>query len=311
MTKIWEDNDWKNYYSHLYTYAGVELIASETTAYWSSESEAWINEAKEEYTYNEATDYIIFACYIEKGDDGNMKVVGNIETQEFTTFLKGTMMYEFEEFYHFGSYNAIETSDSEEQEQWMFYGKNNKDLFTWDVVKKQYWGDSFVPSAADWWLIFRSRSHADELFTLATITNIKSPNSEIGSTVHGLIVLPFDWQAPEGVTLKSAKEIGLVWNEEDEAYKASSASFDGYAENILDERTDWWALEAAGAVFLPAAGVNGGGANSYGWYWAETSSPRAFSFGKDNLYLRNLTHDVYPVEGRYSSIRLMRKIGMW
>ena len=265
------------------------------------------------YQKNENTKYYVYACYVEKGDNGYAQIVGDVASQEFTTYRYHTLQPVFSNNSHFCSCNV--GNGAYEYGQWEFWGQpsgDRKDFYTWSEFKNMTLSNGFyTPDVNNWLRIFRTREHADELFTLASIMNISyHPCYLVNGTVHGLIILPDDWQEPQGVTLKSAKQIGFVWNETEQAYKASSESFDGYAQNKLDEKTDWWALEKAGAVFLPAAGVNGGGQNSYGWYWAnsETDKPRAFSFSKNQLYLKNLSTNVVPVAGHYSSIRRVREV---
>jgi hypothetical protein len=258
----------------------------------------------------ESSNYFLWACYIEEDPATKMvKIVGDIESLELTTYLKGTLKPAFLDIYHFGSMNKMELDYDDGQ--WKYYcctttNTNNgkyKDLYTWSEFKNMNVSNGFYKlNAEDWWYILRSRDHADELFTLATIENQYW-------SVHGLLILPENWQAPQGVTIKSAKEIGFVWNESDKRYRASSLSFDGYAQNIFDEKTDWWAMEKAGAVFLPAAGTNGADENVYGWYWADSDldKPRAICFGKNNLYLGYLTTNVVPANG-YNSVRLVREV---
>lgn len=93
VTKIWEGNDWKNYFTRLYTYAGEELIASEATAYWSSEAEDWINDGKEEYTYNEAGELLSHAKYIWFSDldawvgDAKLEYIKDEESGQYVSYI--------------------------------------------------------------------------------------------------------------------------------------------------------------------------------------------------------------------------------
>jgi hypothetical protein len=78
--------------------------------------------------------------------------------------------------------------------------------------------------------------------------------------VNGLIFLPDNWTCPSGVTFKSGFH--------------SDASVDYYAAYQTFTVADWSKLEAAGAVFLPAAGCRDG-SNVYsvwygGVYWYAT-----------------------------------------
>jgi uncharacterized protein (TIGR02145 family) len=84
--------------------------------------------------------------------------------------------------------------------------------------------------------------------------------------VNGLILLPDDWQAPEGVTFKP----GFYYDETNPEYEPKA----GYgAHQFIDEK-EWKALEHSGAIFLPAAGFrlgrDVGNAQSNGFYWSST-----------------------------------------
>ena len=76
--------------------------------------------------------------------------------------------------------------------------------------------------------------------------------------VNGLIFLPDNWTCPEGITIKSGFH--------------SSYGVDYYAAYQTFTAEQWSKLEAAGAVFLPAAGYrrgsNVGYVQVYGYYWS-------------------------------------------
>ena len=78
--------------------------------------------------------------------------------------------------------------------------------------------------------------------------------------VNGLILLPDSWTCPSGVTFKSG-----FHNEWDVDYYAAYQTFTA---------SEWSKLEAAGAVFLPAAGYRRGSnvsyVQGYGYYWSAT-----------------------------------------
>ena len=85
----------------------------------------------------------------------------------------------------------------------------------------------------DWYYLFRRYPHA--------FGNIDGTN--------GLIILPEKWQLPEGLSFT-------------EGYAA------GYATNAYTV-DDWAAMEAAGAVFLPAEGERSKIDNLRGCYWSD------------------------------------------
>ncbi|MBO4870497.1 MAG: hypothetical protein J5565_00760 [Muribaculaceae bacterium] len=121
-----------------------------------------------------------------------------------------------------------------------YYGVNpsNKDAdYTGDFVD---WGNQFE---GEWFTLAK-----DELQYLLTgrsnASNLRAEGSVNG--IHGLILLPDNWELPEGIGFNP----GYIGNEE-------------YTEN--DYTIEQWGLmEAAGAVFLPHAGSRTGG---YGNMW--------------------------------------------
>ena len=84
--------------------------------------------------------------------------------------------------------------------------------------------------------------------------------------VNGLILLPDDWQDPEGVTFKP----GFYEDATNTEYEAKA----GYGAHQFIDEVEWKALEHAGAIFLPAAGYRAGwdvGNVQYdGFYWSST-----------------------------------------
>ena len=89
--------------------------------------------------------------------------------------------------------------------------------------------------------------------------------------VNGLIFLPDNWTCPEGITFKSGFH--------------SSCGVDYYAAYQTFTAEQWVKLEAAGAIFLPAAGYRYGSlvidVQGYGIYWSATedNSDGAYCFG--------------------------------
>ncbi len=112
-------------------------------------------------------------------------------------------------------------------------------------------------TSAEWTYLFNTRSNTtvnetkDARFTKAAIT---TPGS---TTVNGLIIFPDSYSGgtPSGVT----------WG-------AINGTSNGYTTTCT--ANGWAALEAAGCVFLPAAGRREGSsvdyADSYGRYWSST-----------------------------------------
>jgi len=99
----------------------------------------------------------------------------------------------------------------------------------------------------EWYYLLKSRKNADKLRSWITING-----------VHGFVILPDDWVLPEGMHLQTS---GASWNFDNNTY-------------TLEE---WAIMEAAGAVFLPAAGSRQPNdlaiekVNTSGSYWSASS----------------------------------------
>ena len=100
----------------------------------------------------------------------------------------------------------------------------------------------------EWEYIIIRRSNASNLKGVAQVNG-----------VNGLILLPDSWQRPSGVTFKSG--FHSSYSEEYATYQSFSAS-------------EWFKLEASGAVFLRATGYRYGSnvssGQDYGRYWSAT-----------------------------------------
>ena len=104
-------------------------------------------------------------------------------------------------------------------------------------------------SKEEWMYLQISRPNASSLCGVAQVNG-----------VNGLIFLPDNWTCPAGVTFKSGFH--------------SSDGVDYYAAYQTFTAEQWSKLEAAGAVFLPAAGYRRGSGvysvQNYGFYWSAT-----------------------------------------
>lgn len=105
-----------------------------------------------------------------------------------------------------------------------------------------------TPTEAEWRYLFFERANATEKFGWAHIAE----NVDVEHNYRGLVILPDTWTLPEGLTFKNA------------------------SESHVNEYTlpEWRKMEAAGAIFLPAAGSRGENRMYYVWstglYWAST-----------------------------------------
>ena len=138
-------------------------------------------------------------------------------------------------------------------------------------------------SKDEWEYLLETRTNAISLKGVAQVNG-----------VNGLILLPDKWTETNGVTFKSG-----FHNETGAEYYSDSQTFTA---------EQWSKLEAAGAVFLPAAGLydgsDVGNVQDYGYYWSATEyySHIAYclGFGSDTAGViydyRNFGHSVRLVK---------------
>ena len=121
-------------------------------------------------------------------------------------------------------------------------------------------------SKDEWVYMIQTRAKASSLFGLGSIDG-----------VNGMILLPDNWHAPEGIsftpsTTKGLQDLGIHFDNEGK---------DNYSHNTFTQE-QWAQMETAGAVFLPAAGGRFGEATTYlvgenGHYWTSTAYDSYFS----------------------------------
>ena len=152
-------------------------------------------------------------------------------------------------------------------------------------------------TAAEWEYLLVKRPNAASLFGFGCVNG-----------TNGLILLPDGWEMvkPENLTFVPAAENGF---EDKGTYYQGTG--DAYASNSYTEN-QWAPMEAAGAVFLPAAGSrfskNVSEVNQKGYYWSAT---HAEEDGKAHyIYFRS---NGYSVSGATSvscgySVRLVRDV---
>ena len=136
------------------------------------------------------------------------------------------------------------------------------DFLDWgtNVINGEPAGTWRTLSKSEWTYLFFSRTDADKLFGFTTVGDIT-----------GIVVLPDGWTTPQGVTFTPSTEHGLEYGR-DGYYKADNYDFS--TRNIYTP-ADWLKMEAAGAVFLPAAGyrtnVAVDNSTAYeGYYWSSS-----------------------------------------
>jgi len=142
----------------------------------------------------------------------------------------------------------------------------NRSTSSFDYDTFSDWGANAVSNGGNAPNLWRTLTKDEWDYLLDTRANA-SDKKATGSVngVHGLILLPDNWTLPSGCTFNA----GLSSEVEDWSLNSYSL-------------TQWAAMEAAGAIFLPAAGsryvqrVDGVGV--VGGYWSSTSN------GEDNAY---------------------------
>lgn len=167
------------------------------------------------------------------------------------------------------------------------YSQSTKTFFTfaetqeiseegWHVLDKDEW--TYLLVTRD-----EGRAAADQRNGIGTVAG-----------VHGLIIIPDNWTQPAGVP----------------AFTAGAAASGWGTNNYV--ATQWAAMEAAGAVFLPAAGYSTDGTTVMddgedGSYWSSTAN------GNDNAYaiqfIYSTIHDQQSkAKTMYYSVRLAQTV---
>ena len=131
----------------------------------------------------------------------------------------------------------------------------------------------YTLSAYEWDYLLTSRPAAGQLYGAGQIY-------VVDKYINGVILLPDRWELPQGCAFVS----GI--NNTDNKYYASAA------DAAQGPSGSWEKMEAAGAVFLPAAGSRGGlesgdgsnvnlftNGNRYGYYWSSSHSDFDQMFG--------------------------------
>ena len=134
----------------------------------------------------------------------------------------------------------------------------------------------------EWVYLVHGRENATNLFGMGSVNG-----------VNGFILLPDDWTTPEGMVFASAKEKGMRWYDDPGAYSLGS---NHYSDNTYTLE-EWLAMQAAGAVFMPAGGYRTGShvnyASSHGFYWTSTSDTESntvynYEFRSSYFHAQNL-----------------------
>lgn len=202
----------------------------------------------------------------------------------FVTFSLGNLQYHpANDEWRFAT-NQWDVSNVEENSNISSTYNGWLDLFTWSTNDNNNFGVStstdendYVGSFVDWgtnqiggdvpntwrtltndeWMYLRYyRTNANDLCGVAQVNG-----------VNGLILLPDNWVAPDGIAFKPGFHL--------------KNGVDYYAAYQTFTAEQWTKLEAAGAVFLPAAGEGYRFIGVYvqyeGYYWSATKSYGAYA----------------------------------
>ena len=176
---------------------------------------------------------------------------------------------------------STSTSTADYSGDFVDWGKNIGDGATWRTLTKD-----------EWKYLLNTRTNASTLKGVARI-NLNADGSEY---VNGLILLPDNWTAPEGVTFKSGN--------------ASSSSIQAYADHQTFTLEEWSKLEAAGAVFLPASGYRSVSSvyavQYYSYYWSASPSSSNYAY---RLYFSSLSTGIDDTLRYYGqAVRLVKDV---
>ncbi len=132
----------------------------------------------------------------------------------------------------------------------------NRDLFDWNNESRSIGGSTWrMLSSEEMEYLLNTRSNAT--FDLPDNTaGIRYTKATV-SDKNGIIIFPDNYVHPTGVSVTG-----------DHAYNTATANYD-----VFTVTSGWEKMQAAGAVFLPAAGYNDGSSHDdgKGYYWLSTT----------------------------------------
>ncbi len=147
-------------------------------------------------------------------------------------------------------------------------------------------------SEDEWKYIFYGRTNAQSLFALGCVHGI-----------NGVIILPDNWNTPEGIDFVASTAKGLYWD----IWYYYNKSANNFQHNYYTF-VEWLNMERAGAVFLPACGYRSGKVTYFsrvhGHYWNDgSSSNNGVYFDETSLYPFYGFNRIYA-----RSVRLVRDL---
>lgn len=98
-------------------------------------------------------------------------------------------------------------------------------------------------TSEEWIYLFKKRTNAANLFGLGSVHG-----------VNGVIILPDAWTTPSSLEFCASTKKGLTsFNSSGDAFYDNTSGNDHFLDNVYTY-SEWAKMEAAGAIFLPAAG---------------------------------------------------------
>lgn len=180
-------------------------------------------------------------------------------------------------------------STSDDYSNYYAYGNSSKNLH--DGNGTADWGYNNISNGGDGYKQWRTLTTGEWQYLFSYDGNETRADKYASATVndiHGIVLLPDTWTLPDGCSFNSG--------------------MNGWSNNTYDA-SQWASMEAAGAVFLPAAGDRGGadvgGVGYGGYYWSSSAYDEFNAWG---VYFSD--YGVYPDDfiSRYygQSVRLVR-----
>ena len=152
---------------------------------------------------------------------------------------------------------STSTTASDYTGNFVDWGKNIGDGNTWRTLSKD-----------EWVYLLETRTNATSLYGVACIY-LTADSSQY---VNGLILLPDNWQCPNGITFKSGHMDMYSYSQESGQQKVTTNPT--CAEYQSFSLSQWLQLENAGAIFLPLAGFRNGtkveNVQESGYYWSSS-----------------------------------------
>jgi hypothetical protein len=177
---------------------------------------------------------------------------------------------------------SISTSINDYSGDFVDWGKNFGNGTTWRTLTND-----------EWEYLLSTRTNAENLKGIA---RIKLSDAEY---VNGLVILPDSWKDIDGIAFKNGFS-----SEEDNTVS-------GYVNYQSFTLADWQKMEAAGALFLPAAGHSGNTSVEFvqllGYYWSASHND---DDGANHLLFGSSTEANMDRFARYNrmSVRLVQDL---